>query len=164
MPGPASWSHGICVTRVLLQFCPLDFSVCQRYVQVKDQGSDLPTQAFSKNGLDIFIAKSSGTRHLQGLTARSGNSFNSNLKSRGRNSHRGVTTRGKHTNHHADFACLLQLLPRMRLQENIAEGSAVSSEGVVDVGCSIILSGCKGLVSPSLTLSSCLPKLMRLRV
>ena len=39
-------------------------------------------QAFSKNCLDIFIAKSCGTRHLQGLTTRSGSSFNSNLKSR----------------------------------------------------------------------------------
>ena len=70
--------------------CPLDFSVSQRYVQIKDQGSDIPTQAFSKNCLDIFIAKSGGTRHLQGLTARSGNSFNSNLQSRGRNLQRGA--------------------------------------------------------------------------
>ena len=101
--------------------CPLDFSVSHRYVQIKvikDQGSDIPTQAFSKNCLDIFIAKSGGSRHLQGLTARSGNSFNSNLKSRGRKSKRGGTTRGKHTNRHTDFACLLQLLPRMRLPEN----------------------------------------------
>ena len=98
--------------------CPLDFSVSQRYVQIKDQGSDIPTQAFSKNCLDIFIAKSGGTRHLQGVTARSGNSFNSNLQNRGRKSKRGGTTRGKHTNHHTDFACLLQLLPRMRLPEN----------------------------------------------
>ena len=101
--------------------------LCFQKVQIKDQGSDIPTHAFSKNCLDIFIAKSGGTRHLQGLTARSGNSFNSNLKSRGRNSHRAVTTRGKHTNDHTDFACLLQLLPRMRLQENMSEGSAVTS-------------------------------------
>ena len=60
--------------------CPLDFSVSQRYVQIKDQGSDIPTQTFLKNCLDIYIAKSGGTRHLQGLTARSGNSFNSNLQ------------------------------------------------------------------------------------
>ena len=43
------------------------------------------------------------------------------------NLQRGVTTRGKHTNHRTDFACLLQLLPRMRLTENSSEGSAVDA-------------------------------------
>ena len=88
MPGPAPWSHGICVTRVLLQYVPL-ISLFPKD-QIKDQGSDIPTQAFSKNCLDILIAKSGGSRHLPGLTARSGNSFNSNLQSRGRNLQRGA--------------------------------------------------------------------------
>ena len=74
----------------------LDFSAPQRYVQNKDEASDIPWQDFWKNCLDIFIAKSSGTRHLQGLTARSGTSLTPNLKSRGGNS------RGKHTDHHTD--------------------------------------------------------------
>ena len=122
-PCPMKLWH-LCDTRTAERF-PVDFFVSQ--MQIKDQGPDLPKQVFSKNCLDIFIAKSGGTRHLQGLTARSGNSFNSNLKSRGRNSHRAVTTRGKHTNDHTEFACLLQLLPGMRLQENMSEGSAVTS-------------------------------------
>ena len=76
-PCPMKLWH-LCDTRTAA-ICPLDFSVSQRYVQIKDQGSDLPKQAFSKNGLDVFIAKSGGTRHLQGLTARSGNSFKEDI-------------------------------------------------------------------------------------
>ena len=34
-------------------------------------------------------------------------------------------TRRAEEEHHTDFACLLQLLPRMRLTENSSEGSAV---------------------------------------
>ena len=69
-----SWHLRDTVTRVLLQYVLL-ISLFPKDMCPKDQGSDIPTQAFSKNCLDIFIAKSGGTRHLQGLTARSGNSF-----------------------------------------------------------------------------------------
>ena len=74
----------------------LDFSVPQRCVQIKDQASDIPWQDVSKNCLDMFIAESSGTRHLQALTARSGTSLIPNSKSGKGNS------RGKHTDHHTD--------------------------------------------------------------
>ena len=125
MPGPAPWSHGICVTRVLLQYAPLISLFPKDMCRLKIKDLTFQHKPFRKIWLDIFIAKSGGTRHLQGLTARSGSSFNSNLKSRGRNLQRGGATRGKRTNRRTDFACLLQLRPRMRLPENSSEGSAV---------------------------------------
>ena len=44
--------------------CPLDFSVSQRYVQIKDQGSDIPTQTFlrtsiSPRAVELGICKDS---------------------------------------------------------------------------------------------------------
>ena len=74
-PCPMKLWH-LCDTRTAERF-PVDFFVSQ--MQIKDQGPDLPKQVFSKNGLDVFIAKSGGTRHLQGLTARSGNSFKEDI-------------------------------------------------------------------------------------
>ena len=91
-----------CLRQLLLRM-RLQEAISEGSVDRRKSTTDIPWQDVSKNCLDMFIAKSSGTRHLQGLTARSGTSLMPNPKSGKGNS------RGKHTDHHTEFACLLQL-------------------------------------------------------
>ena len=115
MPGPAPWSHGICVTRVLLQYVPFikRSRIWHSNTRLFEQ---MLGHLYCQERWNSAFARTHGEVW---------EFFQLWLEEQRKKFTKRRTTRGKHTNHHTDFARLLQLLPRMRLPENSSEGSAV---------------------------------------
>ena len=88
MPGPAPWSHGICVTRVLLQYAPLISLFPKDMCRLKINDLTFQHKPFRRiawtsllpRAVEVGICKDS----------RRGLGILSNLQSRGRNLQRGA--------------------------------------------------------------------------